>query len=62
MLLLIVAAFVNFAAHGGERALTTLFLKHSPLNLKVDDVGIYLTPFELSGASGLIALVVVINR
>ena len=62
MLLLLVAAFFNLASYGGERALITLFLKHTPLNLKADEVGVYLTLFELSRATGLIVLAVVINR
>ena len=62
MLLLLVAAFFNSASYGGERALITLFLKHSPLNLKADEVGVYLTLFELSRATGLIVLAVVINK
>ena len=62
MLLLLVAAFFNLATYGGERALITLFLKHSPLNLKADEIGIYLTLFELNRAIGPIVLAVVINR
>ena len=62
MLLLLVAAFFNFASHGGERALITLFLKHSPLNLKADEIGVYLTLFESSRATGLIGLALIINR
>ena len=62
MLLLLVAAFFNFASHGGERALLALFLKHSPLNLKADEIGVYLTIYELSRVIGLIVLAVVMSR
>ena len=62
MILLLIAAFFNMATYGGERALITLFLKHSPLNLKADEIGIYLTLFELSRATGPIFLALVINR
>ena len=62
MLLLLVAGFFNVASYGGERALIALFLKHSPLNLKADEVGVYLTLFQLSRAAGIIVLAVVINR
>jgi len=62
MLLLLFAAFFNMATYGGERALITLFLKHSPLNLKADEIGVYLTLFEFSRAIGPIILAVVINR
>ena len=62
MLLLLFAAFFNMATYGGERALITLFLKHSPLNLKADEIGVYLTLFEFSRAIGPIVLALVINR
>ena len=62
MPLLLVAAFFNFASHGGERALIALFLKHSPLNLKADEIGIYLTLYEFSRVIGLIVLAMLINR
>ena len=58
--LLLIVAFL--AANGGERALITLFLKHSPLNLKADEIGVYLALFQLSRATGLIVLVAIINR
>ena len=61
MLLLLIAGFFDLASYGGERALIALFLKHSPLNLKADEIGIYLTLFELSRATGLIVLAVVIS-
>ena len=38
--LLLFATFFNEATYGGERALITLFLKHSLLNFKADKVGI----------------------
>ena len=39
----LIAAFLNLASYGGERTLTTLFLKqHSPLILKADKIGIYI--------------------
>ena len=60
MPLLLIVAFL--AANGGERALITLFLKHSPLNLKADEIGVYLGLFQLSRAAGLIVLVAIINR
>ena len=56
--LLLVAAFFNF----GERALITLFLKHSPLSLLADEIGVYLTLFQLSRTLGLICLAFVLNR
>ena len=62
VLLLLAAAFFSRATYGGERALTVLFLKHSPLNLKADEIGIYLTFYESSRVIGLIILAVVINR
>ena len=62
LLLLLIAAFLNLASYGGERALITLFLKHSPLALKADKIGIYFVLFQWTRASGLILLVLVINR
>ena len=55
-LLLLIAAFFNYASHGGERALVTFFLEHSPLNLKADKIGIYLVLTSFSRAFGLIVL------
>ena len=62
LLLLLIAAFLNLASYGGERALITLFIKHSPLALKADKIGIYFILFQGTRASGLILLVLVINR
>ena len=62
ILLLLVADFLSLASYGGERALIALFLKHSPLNFKADEVGVYLTLYELSRASGLVVFAVVIIR
>ena len=60
--LLLLATFLNLAAHGGERALTTLFLKHSPLSLKADKIGIYFVLFQCARAFGLMLLVLVGNN
>ena len=62
ILLLLIAAFFNLASYGGERALISLFLKHSPLSLKADQIGIYIGAFEFSRASGLILLSLVVSR
>ena len=62
VLLLLIAAFFNLASYGGERALISLFLKHSPLSLKEDQIGIYISAFEFSRASGLILLSLVVAR
>ena len=62
ILLLLIAAFFNLASYGGERALISLFLKHSPLSLKADQIGIYISAFEFSRASGLILLSLVVAR
>ena len=61
-LLLLIVAFLNLASYGGERALITLFLKHSPLSLKADKIGIYFVLSQCIRASGLILLILVINR
>ena len=60
--LLLFATFFNEATYGGERALITLFRKHSPLNFKADKVGFYLTIFECNRATGLVLLAFVVNR
>ena len=62
ILLLLVAAFLNLASYGGERALITLFLKHSPLNFKGDKLGIFFALFELTRAVGLLVLALILNR
>ena len=62
VLLLLVATFLTLASYGGERALIALFLKHSPLNFKADEIGIYLTLYELSRAAGLIVIAILIKR
>ena len=56
ILLLLIAAFFNYTSYGGERALITFFLKHSPFNLRADKIGIYLTLYSCSRAFGLIIL------
>ena len=62
ILLLLVAAFLNLASYGGERALLTLFLKHSPLTLNADKIGIYFVLFEWARAFGLMLLVLIGNN
>ena len=62
ILLLLIAAFFNLASYGGERALISLFLKHSPLSLKADQIGIYISACEFSRASGLILISLVVAR
>ena len=62
ILLLLIAAFFNLASCGGERALISLFLKHSPLSLKEDQIGIYISAFEFSRASGLVLISLVVAR
>jgi len=60
--LLLVAAFLNLASYGGERALLVLFLKHSPLTLNADKIGIYFVLFQCARAFGLMLLVLVGNN
>ena len=60
--LLLFATFFNEATYGGERALITLFLKHSPLNFKADKIGIYLTLFQYCRSIGLILLMLATKR
>jgi len=62
ILLLLVAAFLNLASYGGERALITLFLKHSPLNFRADQLGIFFALFELTRAVGLFVLALILNK
>ena len=62
ILLLLIAAFFNLASYGGERALISLFLKHSPLSFKADQIGLYVSAFEFSRACGLVLLSLVIAR
>ena len=62
ILLLLTATFFNLAAYGGERALIALFLKHSPLNFKADQIGIYITLFQFSRGVGLIILSLILYR
>ena len=62
ILLLLFVVFFNFASYGGERALITLFLKHSPLDFKADQIGIYLTLYQSSRTIGVVVLALVINR
>ena len=62
ILLLLVADFLSLASYGGERALIALFLKHSPLNFMADEVGVYLTLYDLIRASGLVLFALVIVR
>ena len=61
ILLLVIAAFFNYASYGGERALITFFLKHSPLNFQPDKIGIYLTFYSCSRAIGLLVLVFLVK-
>ena len=60
--LLLFATFFNEATYGGERALITLFLEHSPLNFKADKIGIYLTLFQYCRSIGLILLMLVASK
>ena len=62
ILLLLIAAFLNLASYGGERAIIALFLKHSPLNLKANQIGIYITMFHCFRGFGLMILSFVVNR
>ena len=62
ILLLLIAAFLNLASYGGERAIIALFLKHSPLNLKPNQIGIYIAIFQCCRGFGLIILSFVVNR
>ena len=59
IILLLVAGFLNLASYGGERDILTLFLKHSPLNFKADQIGIFLALFELARSVGLFVLALV---
>merc|ERR1712141_364964 len=61
ILLLLIAAFFHYASHGGERALIAFFLKHSPLNLQPDKIGIYTMLLECSRIIGLIVLSTVVK-
>jgi len=61
-LLLLIAASFNMASYGGERALITLFLKHSPLSLKADKIGIYVSLLQLNRMLGIIVLSVFIRK
>ena len=56
-LLLLIAAFLYLASYGGERALLTLFLKHSPLNFTADKIGNYFVLFQCAQGLGLIFLI-----
>ena len=56
ILLLIIVAFLTLASYGGERALIILFLKHSPLNLTADKIGIYFVLFQSVRAFGLMIM------
>ena len=62
ILLLLIAIFFDLASTDAEQALITLFLKHSPLNLKADQIGIYLTLFESSNAFFIVVLALAANR
>ena len=62
VLLLISVAFFNFASYEGERALTTLFLKRSPLNFKAEKIVICLVLYRSNRAFGSILLALVIDR
>ena len=62
LLLLLIVAFLNLASYGGERALITLFLKHSPLNFKAHQIGIFLALFELTRVVGLLVLALILNK
>ena len=61
ILLLFIAAFFHLASYGGERALVTFFLEHSPLNLKAEKIGIYLTLYSFNRACGLLLLALVVK-
>ena len=62
LLLILIAAFFDFASRNGEHALITLFLKHSPLNLKADQIGIYLTLSEFSKGFCMIVIALAARR
>ena len=61
ILLLFIATFFHLASYGGDRALVTFFLEHSPLNLRADKIGIYLTLYSFNRAIGLVILALVIR-
>ena len=58
ILLLLIGTFFHFASYGGERALITFFLKHSPLNFRADKIGIYLTLYSWGRTLGLLILAI----
>ena len=60
--LLLLVAFLTLATNGGERALIVLFLKHSPLNVKADEIGLYITLYQCCRGFGLMFLSFVIVR
>ena len=62
VLLLLIAASFNIASYGGERALIPLFLKHSPLNLKADKIGIYISLLQFNRMLGVIVLSLFIRK
>ena len=62
MLLLLIAVFFNMASYGGERALIALFLKHSPLSLKADKIGIYLSLVQLVRALGIVVFSFLVRK
>ena len=61
-LLLLIAAFLNLASYGGERALLALFLKHSPLDFTADKIGNFFVLFQFAQGLGLILLLLLGNR
>ena len=62
LLLLFIATFFELASGDGEHALITLFLKHSPLNLKANQIGIYLTLSELSKGLYVALIAFAVNK
>ena len=62
IVLLLFVSLLTIATNGGERGLIVLFLKHSPLNVKADEIGLYITLFQCCRGFGLMFLSFVINR
>ena len=62
LIFLLMVAFLSLTAYGGERALIALFLKHSPLNFRADQIGIYITLFQGCRGFGLLILSLVVDR
>ena len=60
--LLLFVAFLTLATNAGERSLIVLFLRHSPLNLTADEIGLYITLYQCCRGFGLMFLSFVVVR